>query len=433
MNKKQLKWQNPLELSEIISQNYKDNWIFLYSGLSQEIENSKSIIALEQISEFTDFNLDNLEKKLDSACKNYDNSFFGYISYEYKDQLEIFKKEPETIIRNKLIHLINFSIILEFDHSKQVLIAYYKNREKLENILKYKTINNTDFKVKINNLSSNYSKNHYLNSINFIKEKIKSGDIYQTNLTRKFYGDINAENCEDYFNIFLKLNKESPANFSAFLKINEKYIISSSPELFLDVSDQRVISRPIKGTSPRDKNEIQDLKNKEYLLNSIKEKAENLMIVDLVRNDISKSCKASSVKTENLFKVNSYSTLHHLSSEIFGILEEEKTTIDAFKNCFPAGSMTGAPKIKAIEIAQELEKINRGIYSGAIGYFKDQKNANFSVVIRTIICQNNKFEFQVGGAITYDSLPENEFEETLTKAKGICKALNLSIEELRNL
>ena len=255
---------------------------------------------------------------------------------------------------------------------------------------------------------------------------IACGDFYQVNLTRKFFGNINYETQQEFFSLFTKLDKISPANYSSFLKLRDNFIISSSPELFLNIKDSIITSRPIKGTAARSNDATQDQQNKEYLQNSEKEKAENLMIVDLVRNDISQVSKAGSVKVNNLFQVNSYKTLHHMSSEISGKIAENFDVIDCFESCFPAGSMTGAPKIKAMEIIAQKEKLNRGVYSGAIGYFKGDE-ANFSVVIRTLICQKNKFEFQVGGAITFACDTKKELEETFVKAKAIKQVLDLKM------
>lgn len=209
------------------------------------------------------------------------------------------------------------------------------------------------------------------------------------------------------------------------MKLDENFIISSSPELFFNIKNNKITSIPIKGTAPRGSSAKQDQENKLALKNSPKERAENLMIVDLVRNDLARICKAGSVKVDNLFKITTYKNIHHMSSEISGRLDEKYSTIDALRALFPPGSMTGAPKIKAMEVAAKKEKINRGVYSGAIGFF-DNQTANFSVVIRTLILQKRKFEFQSGGAITFDSDPKKELEEIYNKAKALLKILKPS-------
>ncbi len=254
---------------------------------------------------------------------------------------------------------------------------------------------------------------------------IAKGDFYQTNLTRKFFGEFTQkQNQQSSFQLFTDLVKSSPANYSSFLRLDKNFIVSSSPELFLEIKNGRIISRPVKGTMPRSANAKEDHKNKLALKNSAKERAENLMIVDLVRNDLSRICKAGSVAVKKLFTITSYKNIHHMSSEIHGILNKNSSTIDAIKATFPAGSMTGAPKIKAMEIAAKKEKMDRGIYSGCIGFLDGTSKANLSVVIRTLILQGKKFEFQTGGAITFNSDSQAELLEIFSKAKAIIKALD---------
>jgi len=418
---KKLHWISPLDLAKRISNSYTDkSWIFLYSGLNDQVKNSRSIIALFPEKELI---LDNLNQ-----LKNYDETWFGYISYEHGQNLESCTQTEKSFINLPKIHLINFSLIFEFNHDLQSLTASFSKQDQLDEVLNYEDNFSCKTEIKTTEFSSNFSDEKYLQTIDQIKESIACGDIYQANLTRKFYGEFNCETQNDFFQLFLKLNISSPASYSAFLKFNDNFIISSSPELFIRIENGEIISRPIKGTAPRGINLQEDEKNKNYLQNSDKEKAENLMIVDLVRNDLSRVCKIGSVTVKNLFQVNSYKTLHHMSSEIHGKIKDNFTAIDAFNSCFPPGSMTGAPKIKAMEVISKKEKLNRGIYSGAIGYFS-KNSANFSVVIRTLICQKNKFEFQVGGAITFESKAENELQEIYIKAQAIMKILNLSKNE----
>jgi anthranilate/para-aminobenzoate synthase component I len=226
----------------------------------------------------------------------------------------------------------------------------------------------------------------------------------------------------------------SPAPYSAILKLDDKFIISSSPERFVHVSsDGKVDTRPIKGSAPRFEDAAKDTESKRQLQISEKDRAENLMIVDLSRNDISRHCEKGSVKVEGLFEVTSYATVHHMASTVKGRKKQESTTLDLIKGCFPPGSMTGAPKIKAMQLCSELENVKRGVYSGAIGWFGGDGSADLSVVIRTIIIDCDKFEFQVGGAIVADSIAEKEFEESILKAKAMAKALNIDIGKLESL
>ena len=216
--------------------------------------------------------------------------------------------------------------------------------------------------------------------------------------------------------------------------MGDTYILSSSPELFLNIDKSGHIStRPIKGTSARFADETLDRKSREELAGSAKDQAENLMIVDLMRNDLSRSCIPGSVTTSSLFEITSHANVHHMSSTISGQKKPECSTLDAIKYCFPPGSMTGAPKIMAMNLCSRLEELERGIYSGAIGWLGGDGSGELSVVIRTMLIKGNKFEFQVGGGIVADSVPEKEFKETIDKAKGILASLGLSPADLESL
>jgi para-aminobenzoate synthetase component 1 len=423
MPKLEIKWQEPLEFAQRISANFDKNWVFLYSGLSEKIKKSVSIIALFEKEKIVGNDFLEAEKIIKSANKKW----LGYLSYELGQDFETLPKTKKSIIDLPKIYLMNFALILKFDHDKKKLTAIFDNKNNLEQILKWSpSLEKSNIAIK--NWSSNFTNESYINAISDIKKQIAAGDFYQTNLTRKFFGEFQQkQNHQSNFQLFTKLTELSPANYSAFLKIDENYIISSSPELFLKAKNNHILSRPIKGTAPRDKDLKQDEKNKLNLKNSLKERAENLMIVDLVRNDLARVCQAGSVVVKKLFDVTSYQNIHHMSSEIHGKIAQNLSAFDTIKSCFPAGSMTGAPKIKAMEIVAKKEKLNRGIYSGSIGLFS-KNEINSSVVIRTLILQENKFEFQVGGAITFDSDPKAELEETFNKAKGITGLLQVDVK-----
>ncbi|MEQ8199276.1 MAG: anthranilate synthase component I family protein, partial [Clostridiaceae bacterium] len=200
-------------------------------------------------------------------------------------------------------------------------------------------------------------------------------------------------------------------------------VLSSSPERFLKLSDGKAETKPIKGTRPRGKDIQEDRKNRNELTNSDKDKAELLMIVDLERNDLSKVCKPHSVKVKELFKIEEYATVFHLVSSIEGELKPEEDVISLIRATFPGGSITGAPKLRAMEIISELEASERGLYTGSIGYIDFRGNADFNIVIRTILIKDNEAFFGVGGGITYDSVEELEYQETLDKAKALMEVL----------
>lgn len=417
-----LKWQNPLNFAKKISDNYGDeSWIFLYSALSDKVDNSFSYIALFPKEEIISENFSEIE----AAVKEH-KMWFGYLSYELGQQFENLPKTKKSYINLPKIWLINFAVILQFDHKKKKLTAFFDDQENLEKALKYRLKKKIQKEIKAKEFQSNFSDETYLEEISDIKKMISEGNFYQTNLTRKFFGKLNIDkNPSSYFSLFLRLCTISPANYASFLSLKKNYIISASPELFLTIDDKGIVkSRPIKGTMPRSDDEKQDKKNKLELKNSSKERAENLMIVDLVRNDLSRVCEVGTVEVKKLFDVTSYKTVHHMSSEISGKVADGFTTTDVVKACFPAGSMTGAPKIKAMEVAARKEGLDRGVYSGAIGFIGDDL-VNLSVVIRTLICRDDDFEFQVGGAITFDSDEKKELEEIFNKARGIMKLLDV--------
>jgi para-aminobenzoate synthetase component 1 len=207
------------------------------------------------------------------------------------------------------------------------------------------------------------------------------------------------------------------------MNFHDFQVISSSPERFLSIKDRLVTTRPIKGTRPRGKDEEEDNFYREELINSEKDKSELLMIVDLERNDLSKTCKPNTVKVTELFKIEKYATVFHLVSTVEGKLKDDISSVECLKECFPGGSITGAPKIRAMEIIEELEKLKRNLYTGAIGYFDLRGNCDFNIVIRTIIKKGDKAYFGVGGGITWDSVEEDEWYETCDKAKALMKVL----------
>ncbi|CAH2213697.1 aminodeoxychorismate synthase component I [Tepidibacter aestuarii] len=274
-------------------------------------------------------------------------------------------------------------------------------------------------------LESNFKKKDYIDAIEKIRNYIKNGDIYQANMTQRFHGKVSMSS----FELYRDLRRISPAPFGAFLNFEDIHILSNSPERFIKVSDNFIQTRPIKGTRPRGKNEEEDLLLKNELLNSEKDKAELLMIVDLERNDIGRVSKIGTVKVPELFKLEEYANVHHLVSTVVGEMEKDKDIVDVISSTFPGGSITGAPKIRSMEIIDELEPTARNVYTGSVGYIGFDSSADFNISIRTIIKKDDDVFFQVGGGITWDSNPEDEYEETLHKAKSIMNAIRGYYEE----
>ena len=276
----------------------------------------------------------------------------------------------------------------------------------------------SEFKVG-SSVSSNMDLNSYATAFDKIKHYILEGDCYQVNLAQRF--TVKAQG--DAWIAYKKLRKISPAPFMAFLNLPTMQVLSGSPERFLQVINQYVETRPIKGTRPRSADADQDAANAKELVESVKDQAENLMIVDLLRNDISKSCEVGSVKANNLFSLQSFANVHHLVSTVTGTLAEDKTAIDLLQGCFPGGSITGAPKLRAMEIIEELEPHRRGLYCGAIGYIGFDGNMDTNIAIRSIVYADNVMSFYAGGGIVADSEMVKEYKETWDKASHMLKLM----------
>jgi para-aminobenzoate synthetase component 1 len=272
------------------------------------------------------------------------------------------------------------------------------------------------------NIQTRISKVGYLSIIARIKEHINRGDIYVTNFCQEFF----AEGAEiDPLTVFFKLNEISPNPFTAFFKWKDNYILCASPERFLAKRGNKLISQPIKGTAKRGKDDAEDEAIKQELRNHTKEQQENVMIVDLVRNDLTRSAKQGTVKTEELFGIYTFKQVHQMISTVVCELQEDISIIQAIKNTFPMGSMTGAPKISSMELMEKYEHSRRGVYSGAIGYFSPNDDFDFNVVIRTLLYnQKNKYlSFHAGSAITFHADAAKEYDECLLKAQAILEAL----------
>ncbi|KKM08951.1 aminobenzoate synthetase [Clostridiales bacterium PH28_bin88] len=268
-------------------------------------------------------------------------------------------------------------------------------------------------------LTSNFTREAYCRAVQRAIDYIYAGDIYQVNLSQRF----TAEFAGDPAGLYRHLRDINPAPFASFLNFHDVVVVSSSPERFLKLTGGMVETRPIKGTRPRGKTPEEDRALREELCNSVKDRAELVMIVDLERNDLGRVCEPGSVQVTELFTLEEYATVYHLVATIKGKLREDKDVIDLLKASFPGGSITGAPKIRSMEIIEELEPTKRNIYTGSIGYLGFDGDADLNIVIRTIIIKDNKAYFQVGGGIVADSVPEKEYQETLDKAKALMRAL----------
>lgn len=267
---------------------------------------------------------------------------------------------------------------------------------------------------------ANFEKNEYKDAIGRMIEYIVEGDIYIANMTQQ----LKVKSNRDPFEVFQYLRHYNPSPFGGYLDYGDFQIISASPERFLQVKEGRVETRPIKGTRKRGENTKEDLALRQELKASEKDRSELLMIVDLERNDLNHVCQPGSVKVTEHFAVEAYATVFHLVSTIQGTLRKEKSVVDLLKAAFPGGSITGAPKIHAMEIIDELEHDRRGIYTGSMGYIGFDGNCDWNIIIRTMLHQDGWYQLGVGGGITCESELEFEYEETLQKAKALLEALS---------
>lgn len=416
-------WREPLELAASIDEGC---FVLLYSGVRSGYSGRYSFLACDLRERITSNDFSVLAEKLSSDRPCFSNAWFGYLGYGLKNTLENLVADENSFLGFPDLQMMRFGKIYQFDHDNKNLTLWTDSPD--FQVPEIKTPQKSNF-TKVKNITSNMKRAEYLEKVAHIIERIYSGDLYQANLTRKFYGEFATK--PDCFQIFARLCQASPALYSAFMKIDDSYIISSSPESFLSVDAAgNITTRPIKGSAPRGADQVSDERLREQLSKSEKDRAENLMIVDLMRNDLSKCCVAGSVKTDSLFDITTHATIHHISSTISGKKMTGLSTLDVVKTIFPAGSMTGAPKISAMNLCSKLEGQERGVYSGAIGWFGGDGSCDLSVVIRTLLVKGNKFEFQAGGGIVADSVPEQELEELLNKAKGILLALDIPVSAI---
>lgn len=268
-------------------------------------------------------------------------------------------------------------------------------------------------------IRSNFTRVAYQSAFDAVQRYLHEGDCYQVNLAQRYAAHASGDALQAY----LELRRLSPAPYSAFLSMPHCRILCASPESFLRVCAGRVETRPIKGTRPRMADAQQDMQAAQELQHSSKDRAENLMIVDLLRNDLSKSCAPGSVQAPRLFEVESYAQVHHLVSTVTGQLAEGQDALELLRSCFPGGSVTGAPKQRAMQIIEQLEPHRRGVYCGAIGYVGYDGNMETNIAIRTLVYAENEIRFWAGGGIVADSDAAAEYQETLDKAAGMMELL----------
>jgi len=297
-----------------------------------------------------------------------------------------------------------------------ILINKCKGIKDSDQNYQYKTCGRSRVEIK-----SNFTPHAYCKAVEKARQYIINGDIFEVNLSQRFEAEVKIPPWE----LYKRLRNLNPAPFAAYIDCGEVTIVSASPERFLKLQGDYVETRPIKGTRRRGKTPEEDEANARDLLKSTKDHAENMMIVDLERNDLGRVCRYGTVKVTELAILEKFPTVFHLTSTITGRLREDKTRMDLLKATLPGGSITGAPKIRAMEIIDELEPTRRSIYTGNIGYLSFDGNMDLNIVIRTFLLKRNRAYFQAGGAVVYDSDPEAEYQETLDKARALMEALAL--------
>lgn len=350
---------------------------------------------------------------------------FGYLTYDLKNDVEALKSSnfdglafPDLyFFQPKKIFLIKGNTV-QLVYLKAVDDEFNRDLKNIEQS------NNTPIEQSHNpiKIKLRTSKDSYFEKVEKMLAHIKKGDIYEANFCQEFYAENSTIQPLETYN---KLNNISKPPFATFLKFQNNYLLSASPERYIKKTGTKIVSQPIKGTAKRDVDIIMDSMLKNDLVSDEKERSENVMIVDLVRNDLSHTAIKGSVKVEELCKIYSFDQVHQMVSTVASEVKEDTNIIDIIKTTFPMGSMTGAPKISAMKIIENLEDAKRGLYSGTVGYISPQGDFDFNVVIRSILYNESKqyISYSVGGAITAKSEPLNEYEECLIKAKAMRQVL----------
>ena len=452
-----LEYINPEEV--LIRFQDKSNLIFLDSANKTISENNRySYIAFDPIYSIkfsTNKNYFNSKKfkkinKLISSFKSkkvkslpkFQCGLAGYVSYEAGLAKEKIKSanSREKILPNIFFGL--FDIVFAFDNKLKKAYLFSINLDKefkneLSHQIRVQNSKNLYLVPRINNpfnqllgfqWKKDFVKRKYISKINKILNYIKNGDIFQANFTQRFLSKIPKDyNVVQYY-LHYRKNTETP--FSCLIRSKDFNIFSYSPERFLKLENNKIMVSPIKGTIKRGESALEDAKLKEQLSSSQKDNAENLMIVDVLRNDVSEVCKSGTVKVTRLAELETYNNVHHLVSDIEGIVSQDMNIFDVLKHCMPGGSVTGAPKVRAMQIISELETFKRGVYCGAIGFISFSGYSDFNIPIRTITVNNEKAFLNSGGGIVADSKPLNEYHELNKKVENLLNIKKKSLSKL---
>jgi para-aminobenzoate synthetase component 1 len=405
------------------SQFYEVVWLDS-NNYEQEHSNFKALLAVDALTSIQT-TYQGAFDTLQEYQKTTKDWLFGYLTYDLKNDVEQLTSVNEDHLGFSDICFFQPKKILIFDDTTVTFNYLNFVEDEIDNdweainnqVLETPGSNSEEIKIRLRT-----SKDSYFKKVEKILNHIDRGDIYEANFCQEFFSENTRINP---VTTFLQLNGISKPPFATFLKINNRYLLSASPERYLKKEGDTVISQPIKGTAKRAKSKEKDNAIINRLLNDPKERSENIMITDLVRNDLSRFAKKGSVKVDELCKVYTFEQVHQLISTIRCEVDPSVSIVSLIRDTFPMGSMTGAPKVSAMKIIEKLEDAKRGLYSGAVGYFTPDNNFDFNVIIRSILYnETNKYvSFSVGGAIINKSSPEAEYEECLLKAKAMRSVL----------
>ena len=422
----------------IIGLNPDKIWDINKNTIVEKIDGKRKIIKKKPL-DFLNKTIHNFHNKIPKNIPAMASMLVGYFSYNVikyiedipdrnKDDLKIPDvrlSRPRNLIiydnnKKKIFYIENIysdTKISNYYEEYQSIINNFKTFQDFENIkLPFKF----NYKKNINKIKSNISKNIFKNNVKRAKKYIAKGDIFQVVLSQRFERKINKSPLE----IYNHLRILNPSPFMFYFNFEDFKILGSSPEILVRLRNNEVTIRPIAGTRPRGKNKKQDLKYKKNLLKDKKELAEHLMLLDLGRNDVGKVSKINSVKVTESFSVEKYSHVMHIVSNVVGKFDKKNSLFETLLSGFPAGTVSGAPKIRAMEIIDELEKSKRKLYAGGIGYFTPNNEFDTCIALRTALIKNNKFYVQAGAGIVADSKPEKEYAETVNKAKALMRAVD---------
>lgn len=347
----------------------------------------------------------------------------GYLAYDLKNQVENLSSQNSDMLQFPVMLFFIPETNLYFNKNSIKINSSTANAKDILEAILATPLTQVSQPLHLK-VQQRVSPKEYITNVEKIKSHILEGDVYELNYCMEFFA---ADATIAPLPLYLALSAASPTPFSGFLKYEDKYLLCASPERFLKKEGQNLVSQPIKGTIRRGSTPEEDVALQHQLRHDEKELAENMMIVDLVRNDLSRSCATGTVQVEEMFGIYGFRQVSQMISTITGELKPDKDLVDALVGAFPMGSMTGAPKISAMQLIEELEVTRRGLYSGAFGYILANEDCDFNVVIRSIQYNKSKkyLSFMVGSAITYDSDPEREYEECLLKAQAILRVLGV--------